>query len=68
MKAHRLEYPVIVMCRVLDVSESGYYKWLKQTPSPRQIARAVNEVAIKAAHASSRQTYGYERLHAELIK
>lgn len=68
MKAHRLEYPISVMCGVLDVSESGYYKWLKQTPSLRQIERSINEVAVKAVHASSRQTYGYERLHAELMK
>ncbi len=60
MKAYRFKYQIIVMCRVLDVSESGYYKWLKQTPSPRQIERTANEVAIKAAHVSSRQTYGYD--------
>ncbi len=62
----RQEYPVAAMCRVLDVSESGYHVWRKRLPSPRAQANARLEVEIKAAHERTRQTYGPERLQADL--
>jgi putative transposase len=54
------------MCRVLDVSESGYHAWSKREPSPRAIANARLEIEVKAAHERTRQTYGPERLQADL--
>src|SRR5690242_300613 len=33
MAQHRHEYPVTLMCRVLEVSVSGYYAWSKRLPS-----------------------------------
>ena len=35
MKAHQAVYRVATMCRVLDVSTSGYYAWLKREFSLR---------------------------------
>jgi len=32
---HRQDYPISTMCRVLQVSVSGYYGWLKRAPSRR---------------------------------
>ena len=32
---HRQDYPISTMCRVLEVSVSGYYAWLKRAPSRR---------------------------------
>ena len=32
MKAHQAEYPIATQCRVLGVSTSGYYAWLKRAP------------------------------------
>ncbi len=40
IEAHRNQYPVEVMCRLLDVAPSGYYAWLKKPISDRM--RAVN--------------------------
>lgn len=57
------------MCRVLEVGHSGYYAWRGRVPSARSArsqTRAVNEIAVKAAHAQTRQTYGNRRLHREL--
>jgi len=54
------------MCRVLDVSESGYYAWRVRPPSAR--ARRDGELLelILAIHAESRGTYGAPRVQAEL--
>ena len=32
---HQQEYAVKTMCRILDISESGYYAWNKRTPGQR---------------------------------
>ena len=40
MKAHQAEYPIATQCRVLGVSTSGYYAWLKRAPSARSKANA----------------------------
>ena len=62
----RHAHPVAAICRALAVSESGYYAWHKRPPSPRARANARLETEIKAAHERSRQTYGPERMQAEL--
>lgn len=62
----RQTYPIAAMCRVLDVSESGYHAWRKRPPSKRALSNARLEVEIKAAHERTRQTYGPERLQADL--
>lgn len=71
MKYGRIEelrqaYAVAAMCRMLAVSESGYHAWRKRPPSQRAQARARLEIEIKAAHERTRQTYGPERLQADL--
>jgi transposase InsO family protein len=67
MKSHSTQYPITVMSRVLNVSSSGYYKWLQHKPSLRQQRQVQQETAVKAAHLKTRETYGYQRLHAELL-
>ena len=62
----RHAHPVAAICRVLAVSESGYYAWHKPPPSLRARANARLETEIKAAHERSRQTYGPERMQADL--
>jgi putative transposase len=64
MAAERL--PVQVCCRVLAVSESGFYAWRSRAPSARAIRHAWLTDAIRQVHAASRQTYGSRRIHAEL--
>ena len=66
MKAYRREFPLRLMCRVFEVSRSGYYAWLKRKPSPRAQQNARLAVAIRAAHERSRETYGPLRLQPEL--
>ena len=66
MRTLRLQYPVTLLCRILTVSRSGYYAWRTRRPSKRAQENARLEVAIQAAHVRTRQTYGPERLQAEL--
>jgi len=54
------------MCRVLEVSRSGYYAWLKREPSARDKANAALLKVIKDIHKESDKTYGAPRIHAEL--
>lgn len=62
----RHQHPVVAMCRVLEVSESGYHAWRKRPPSRRRQEDARLELEIKVAHERTRQTYGPERLQADL--
>src|SRR5690606_24644489 len=59
-------YPIATMCRVLDVSTSGYYAWQKREPSRRVQEDAALTEKIKIIHDRSRGTYGAPRVHAEL--
>jgi putative transposase len=59
-------YPIATMCRLLGVSPSGYYAWVKRRPSRRAWADAELTDQIRAAHAGSHGTYGAPRVHAEL--
>ena len=66
MKEMRFKYCIAVMCGILHVSKSGYYKWLKRKPSKRILEEGRLEVEIKAAHKRTRETYGPERLQHDL--
>ena len=66
MKAMRFQHGIVVMCGLLKVSKSGYYKWLNRKPSRRVLEEGRLEVEIQAAHKRTRETYGPERLQHEL--
>ena len=66
MSAHQAHFPVATLCRVLDVSTSGYYAWRKREPSKRARDDAMLTKQIHSIHAWSRSTYGAPRIHAEL--
>jgi len=55
------------MCRVLEVSASGYYAWRDRPPSRRAIDNAMLTEHIRTVHAQSDATYGMPRVRAELI-
>ncbi len=54
------------MCRVLDVSTSGYYDWRQDREQRRGRADAQLLIEIRAIHHQSRKTYGAPRIHEEL--
>ena len=59
-------HKIATMCRVLEVSTSGYYAWRKRPASKRAQADVVLLRQIRTAHEVSRGTYGAPRVHAEL--
>ena len=54
------------MCRVLEVSRSGYYAWAARGPSTRAVQDARLTVEIRRIHCESDGTYGSRRVHAAL--
>ena len=62
----RADYPVRVMCRVLEVSPAGYYAWRSRPESPRSVANRELVEGIRRAHRDSHGRYGSPRIHAEL--
>ena len=66
MSANQACFPIAPMARVLGVSKAGYYAWLHRCPSAHTVADAALLKRVRTVHASSRQTYGAPRVHADL--
>ncbi len=66
MAALRQHYPVAVMSRVLEVSESGIYALRDRPLLLRAQESARLEIEIRAAHQRTRKTCGAERLQSDL--
>ena len=58
--------PAQLTCRVLNVSESGYYAQRSRPVSARVVRHPMLTGVIREVHAASRQVYGACRVHAEL--
>ncbi|MDQ1146226.1 putative transposase [Bacillus sp. SORGH_AS 510] len=59
------------MCEVLNVSKSGYYKWLKkqnQPQSEKEVYRSEIKQKISKSFHESFGTYGSPRVHADLVE
>jgi len=58
MKQHKDLFTIHQMCRVLGVSESGYYARAKRSPSKRTRENERLLEQIKEIFKDSRETYG----------
>ena len=63
---HQDEFPIEAMCRVLEVSRSGYYAWQQRAESPTAQRQAELLEQIQQIHEESRQVYGSPRVYREL--
>jgi transposase InsO family protein len=54
------------MCRVLQVSRSGFYDWTKRDPSERIREEQRLRLEIRSIHRKSGRTYGSPRVHQAL--
>jgi putative transposase len=64
--ATKAEHSIKLMCRVLEVSRSGFHAWAARASSPRAVADAELTGRIAEIHTDSLKTYGSPRVHAEL--
>ena len=66
IRKHRQEFSVSRMCRVLNVSRSGFFAWLKRGESRRQREDAKLLRKIREVFLVSDRTYGSPRVWAAL--
>ena len=62
MHQQHAEFSVSSLCRLLEVSRSGYYEWLSRPPRPQADADQQVEAKIKHYCAQGRSTYGTRRI------
>ena len=55
--AEKAFYPVTLMCRLLRVSRSGFYEWVKRGPSRRAQADVLLKDEIAVSHKTIVSTF-----------
>ena len=66
--AQKADFPIVKMCQWAEVSTSGYYEWRGRPASATAIRREHLTALVKAVFEHSEQTYGYRRVHAQLVR
>jgi putative transposase len=66
--ARKADFPIVKMCEWTEVSTSGYYEWLNRSASATAIRREHLTALVTAVFQHSDQTYGYRRVHAQLVR
>lgn len=66
MNEHRQEYPLTLMCRVLQVSRAGFYAWLQCPVSDRAKDDSRLLELIRNSYAASHGVYGARRVFGDL--
>ncbi|PYE86460.1 helix-turn-helix protein [Phyllobacterium leguminum] len=62
----KTEFPAHRLCKVLGVSQSGYFAWKDRPASCRQQKDMVMLAHVRSAYALSHETYGSPRMTREL--
>ncbi|GHO90783.1 transposase [Reticulibacter mediterranei] len=66
IEQHKHEFPIVVMCQVLAVAESGFYAWRKRPICQRQREDAQIAQEIRQVFSSHQGRYGSPRIHKQL--
>jgi transposase InsO family protein len=66
ISAEKAWAPVSVLCKVLQVTRSGFYAWQRRGPSEHALDDQKLALEIAAIHKASGETYGSPRVHLEL--
>ena len=60
---HRTEgWEIKWMCKVLGISRAAYYKWLRRTPSKRDIENEAVLIEMRKIHESNNGLFGYRKM------
>ena len=65
--AKKAEHKIATMCRVLEVSRSGYHAWTNRPPSPRALEDARLTARIGELFKLRRKVYGSPRIWSDLV-
>lgn len=61
-------FTVTRMCKMMGVSQSTYYDWLKRPESARSLEDKRLGEEVKESHEKSRETYGARRISQDLVE
>jgi putative transposase len=64
----RRQHSIRMMCRLLQVSRSGYYDWSQRAESARSLRDRELRLLIRQIHLESNGVYGARKLHRELLR
>ena len=67
IEAEKASFPISRMCRVLDISQSGFFAWRGRPACQRQKQDMVHLAHIRTVFALSNGSYGSPRMHRDLI-
>jgi len=65
--AEKASHSITTMCRVLEVSRSGYHAWTRRPPGPRALEDARLTARIRVLHKQRREVYGSPRIWSDLV-
>jgi len=65
---HRKEYPLSEFSKVLNVSRSGYYNWVRHRYSQRKIEEREYLALIRKYYHLSKNRYGFLRIYNDIRK
>ena len=65
--AKKAEHSIKIMCRVLEVSRSGYYAWAGREPSARAREDQRLIARIRELFELRRKVYGSPRIWSDLV-
>ena len=67
MAQYQHQWPVVVLCAVLEVRRNGFYPSVhRHAPTQREAAEAALVVRVKAIAAATRSSYGSRRMAKQL--
>jgi putative transposase len=65
--AEKARHTVVMLCRCLQVTPSGFYAWRRRPESTRSRDDRRLKVLVRASFDESQQRYGSPRIHRDLI-
>lgn len=66
IQAEKANFPIRTMCRLLEVSRSGFHAWERRGPSKRALEDQQLALEVAGIFRESRGRYGGPRTHREL--
>ena len=64
---HRAIWPVIWLCKALDVSRSGFHAWMNRIPAKRTLENEVITRVVRQSFVASDRTYGARRVWHDVL-